>query len=731
MYSSWADRKATIYYFKDSICQPEDGLLQIWKIDNTTLSLTGHTDSNRRFNNHVMWLNTNLYRTFEISLSNEKYVNFENPGTVIVHISTNINTRVILRDSVISNVTSELYHLLIRLQLSGSVLVENVLFENITVDGTQLIHFDRSYDNVTFKNITLRNYTDVSSNLEETFLFGDSESTVTLIDGIYATDLYFREKNIITSTTNLDKLQIMNCIFDTINMDSSNYLINTGTLKSLEFMNNTISNLEINDNSSTEGTILYISSLDLQSEANTFIDNVAVDNAKTSLLSFGTFVNSPPSYKYVNITNVNFTNTNFDIGVALISTEGIELEVDVRINLSGLMFSNITFLAEGTLIESKQQLSSYLTITDSQFINLDTAILKIESSNTLNSDLSTLVQINNTLFDNISNQFHSFININEGGWLEINNCSFTNIVSYQNGAVISSGFRQTTTLITDTHFTNNTAIQGGVFSIQDESVIKCYNCIFTNNFAPASGVIRVAENGYFEIYNSQIYNNFASQNPISELFDSAITSIIDSTSIYNNTALSHAQILSEFTSSCENLCFIPETYKTFTLESSSNYFSVQSNYLFALISGSISIQNNSKIMHQSSILNLFLSTAKIENATIQSITAVESVIKAANSVIFVNDTKFDMIDNNLAHDLMFITLDSELYVDNVTLLDSNSNFVNARTTLIRLSNVSLSNVTSHIQIIKIDASADLSINQISLLNTTTLIDEQILISASK
>ena len=136
-------------------------------------------------------------------------------------------------------------------------------------------------------------------------------------------------------------------------------------------------------------------------------------------------------------------------------------------------------------------------------------------------------------------------------------------------------------------------------------------------------------------------------------------------------------------------------------------------------------------MHQSSILNLFLSTAKIFNSTIQSITAVESVIKAANSVIFINDTIIDRIYNNLAHDLMFITLDSELYVDNVTLLDSNSNFVNSRTTLIRLSNVSLSNVTSHIQIIKIDASADLSINKIALLNTTTLIDEQILISASK
>ena len=45
-------------------------------------------------------------------------------------------------------------------------------------------------------------------------------------------------------------------------------------------------------------------------------------------------------------------------------------------------------------------------------------------------------------------------------------------MSYQDGAVINAGTRQTTTIITDSTFMNNTAIQGGVFNIQEESVIK-------------------------------------------------------------------------------------------------------------------------------------------------------------------------------------------------------------------------------------------------------------------
>ena len=126
-------------------------------------------------------------------------------------------------------------------------------------------------------------------------------------------------------------------------------------------------------------------------------------------------------------------------------------------------------------------------------------------------------------------------------------------MSYQDGGVINAGTRQTTTIIADTTFMNNTAIQGGVFTIQEESVIRCYDCIFTNNFASVSGVIRVIDNGYFEIYNSEIYNNYASQSPISEMFNSAVMSIIDNTTVYSNEAFTYDEIVSEFNTRCVKL----------------------------------------------------------------------------------------------------------------------------------------------------------------------------------
>ena len=77
--------------------------------------------------------------------------------------------------------------------------------------------------------------------------------------------------------------------------------------------------------------------------------------------------------------------------------------------------------------------------------------------------------------------------------------------------------------------------------------------MFANNFASVSGVVRVIDNGHYEIYSSQIYNNYASQSPISEMFDSVFTSVIDNSTMYNNIALTEEEIVRELNDSCTRL----------------------------------------------------------------------------------------------------------------------------------------------------------------------------------
>ena len=126
-------------------------------------------------------------------------------------------------------------------------------------------------------------------------------------------------------------------------------------------------------------------------------------------------------------------------------------------------------------------------------------------------------------------------------------------MSLSEGAVINAGTRQTVTLVTNTDFINNTAIKGGVLNVEDESVVKCVDCVFANNFASVSGVARVIENGHYEIYSSQIYKSYASQSPISEMFDSVFASVIGNTTMYNNIALTEQEIIKELNDSCIKL----------------------------------------------------------------------------------------------------------------------------------------------------------------------------------
>ena len=463
--------KATNVFLKDELCQPDDDLLQTFTFDNTTLSLINEDFDEGRETANVMVLTANLYRTFEGHVINDHYINFQSPAFISLYLEGEANTRMFITNSEFVNFTGG-PHIPVWILKCRSVYIEKITVENIADLYTSMFYFDINTENVTLKDVTVRNVTGTSNGLGDLFLLNNFQTTKTVIEEFIASDMNLDGKQIIGSGADLDQIQIRHSVFENINTDSSNYLIRASNVKSLQFINNTISDVRLTDNTNTDGTFLIISTLDLDSELDTVIQDISVHDSELPLIVFGSLINTPASEKLVSFANINFTDSYFDSNRALFSTDGIQLDSHIQFSFSDLLFSNISFSTVGTLIECKQQLPTYLTITNSHFVDLTAALMLIESSNTQDSSLATLVQINNTVFDNIDGKFNSFISINQGGQLEINNCSFTNIVSYRDGAVIKAGTRQTVTLISDTSFVNNSAIQGGVFSVQDESVIK-------------------------------------------------------------------------------------------------------------------------------------------------------------------------------------------------------------------------------------------------------------------
>jgi hypothetical protein len=68
--------------------------------------------------------------------------------------------------------------------------------------------------------------------------------------------------------------------------------------------------------------------------------------------------------------------------------------------------------------------------------------------------------------------YRSFIIVNENTRFSINNGDFQYINSYEKGSVLMGKNKNSITEITHSHFKYNAAIDGGIFAVQIQSLIK-------------------------------------------------------------------------------------------------------------------------------------------------------------------------------------------------------------------------------------------------------------------
>lgn len=179
------------------------------------------------------------------------------------------------------------------------------------------------------------------------------------------------------------------------------------------------------------------------------------------------------------------------------------------------------------MILFQQQLLKQLLIKNSSFTDIESGVIFVEAANKQSLEYETKVAFEDVIFDSIAFKYGSLILNNEGGNIEIYNSQFSNIYCFEEGAVIFAGYQRTSTSIYSSVFTNCTSIQGGVFNVDSESIIKVYNSQIYSNFAVISGVIQANNNGYYEFHNCSIHDNIGLSSSVSQVFDVAKTPIID------------------------------------------------------------------------------------------------------------------------------------------------------------------------------------------------------------
>ena len=173
---------------------------------------------------------------------------------------------------------------------------------------------------------------------------------------------------------------------------------------------------------------------------------------------------------------------------------------------------------------------------------------------------------------------------------------------------------------------------------------------------------------------------------------------------------------------------MPSEYRQVTLGSNPNYFATTSYVLFTLISATLNVQNSSSITQQNSLFNSFLSTTNLSDSTISDIETIEIAIRVTSSTLNIHNMTISKVTNQNSLDLMSITLDSILSIDTLLFDDSQSNLMNVRSTSVHIHGITIENVSSFTNLIRISTSDNVNISQFEPINTTTETEEKILIT---
>ena len=537
-----------------------------------------------------------------------------------------------------------------------------------------------------------------------------------IIDGLTFTDSNIGYKVGIYIQDNINSLIIQNCVFKNLIVGTSNNIINTGSFQSLQILNSVFENISSQTSDDYGNIMIEIKSINLTSASDSKISNITIQNSVIGFIDFYTIVGSPNQTINFIISNIYYENWVIQNQLDLISFGSLQTQKDISFKIDNINFSNVTFLKYGNLLSFQQQITNILLLQNSNFKNVVSAFIYIEAANKQNLNVTTKVRISNTTFTNISSQYGSLIEVNEGGYLEINQSNFSAIYWFEEGSVLYAGSQRATVIITNSTFYNNTSLQGGVFNVDSESVIKIYNWEISYNFGVVSGVIHADNNGYYEIYGSHIHHNYAVSSSVSQIYDVATVPIIDSCTLNDNYVLSSASLLLELKGSCNLLWFLKTAFKNYLLANPSAYNIASSNKFFQLIQSNIQIRNSSQFYNGEGIVDSFISNVNITSSQFYNIKIADYCFKITTSNSSVSDSNFYNLTLSDASSLFQASFDSVVNFSNVSLINSQVSFATVLSAEMYASKVSISNVTSQSAILNINGATGVVLQNLVLNN---------------
>ena len=497
MWSSLTEDRGNIEKQQIGTCVPDDDLVQQVEVINTYWSLT-YNPTQDRFVLFYSTFTPDYIRKIVIKYENNLHENIVDNVYAVCHMNANVNTDMEVRNNIFTNVSSK--NGAVFSDYSQNIIVENEIYRDSENFGFSTYSFFFAV-NVTFINFT-------NSNLNGTGTSDNHYIYLSMLSGsqVNLNQIFYENSNIgvqsgLSIVGTIDSLTITDSVFSNLTIGTSNSLLSTGKIRSLLISNITFININSVTPDDQNNFMINVDSINLDNASNSSIGNITVLNSQTSFVKFDTITGNNATTKYFEITGIRYKDCHIETSRDLIKFGNLESQQDIKFIIDDFQYTNMTFDDQSNLFLFQQQLLNQIVIKNSLFSSIRSGVILVEAANKQTLEVETKVKFENTTFVDVAANFGSLLLINEGGNVEISDCSFSNIYCLEEGAVIFAGYQRTTTTIHRSQFTNCTSVQGGVFNVESESKIAIYDTAIFNNFAVISGVIQASNNGYFKLQN--------------------------------------------------------------------------------------------------------------------------------------------------------------------------------------------------------------------------------------
>jgi hypothetical protein len=527
------------------------------------------------------------------------------------------------------------------------------------------------------------------------------DTLVLTLDGLNFNNLVIDSSSMINLWGENNEVTIVNSVFEDITMNDDIPLISIPNVDYLLVQNLNFSKIVQYEDAETY--MLRIRDLNQDSDKEFLIQNIQVSESTSGFFKLNSVIGSSGSSKVLKMDSITYQNWNFDESISLISIESIMTTIDFSILITEIHFSNITFATGGFLIQMESHMPNGLSISNSTATNITSGYIKVAATNSVFSVPARLI-LHNFTASYIDTTYYSFIILENYGRVEISSSLFQYINSYEEGAVLFAGQKETLATISSSIFQYNAAFQGGVFFVEDQSKVIMHDWVVKNNFGVDGGIAWARSGGYFEFYNVSLTNNYAISLPIWEIFDSATSSQWNRWTISNNEVIGNDEFFEEINERCDKLWFLSTKFKDYARSHANELDVVHSNYLFQLIRGGLIMTNGTTVAYQSGIIDSFSSEFSIINSSFLNLTLNDASFKITESNATIENLSVTLasLGSSSHYEFISATTQSELSISGLNFTDGSVPLIYWLQSSITMDSLLLQNITTSDHIITID-----------------------------